>query len=186
MNDSEIVNLYWKRSEQAVVETAKKYGKYCHTIAYNILENTEDSEECVNDTYLSAWRTIPPKKPSVLRTFLGRLTRNISIDLFRKKHADKRDSGNAYSLLDELSECVSGTDNVFDDLDAKEISGMISSFLGSIKETDRIIFVLRYWYGYPVDDISKKTGLSTNNVSVRLSRTRKALADHLRERGIIL
>ena len=186
MEDAAIVALFWDRDESAIAETKEKYGSYCYSIAYNILNNSEDSEECVNDTYLSAWRTIPPKKPSVLRTFLGRLTRNISIDLFRKKHADKRGSGNAYSLLDELSGCVSGTDNVNDDVDAKEISGMISSFLGSIKETDRIIFVLRYWYGFPVDDISKKTGLSTNNVSVRLSRTRKALADHLRERGIIL
>ena len=151
MEDAAIVALFWDRDESAIAKTKEKYGSYCYSIAYNILNNSEDSEECVNDTYLSAWRTIPPKKPSVLRTFLGRLTRNISIDLFRKKHADKRGSGNAYSLLDELSECVSGTDNVSDDLDAKEISGIISSFLGSIKETDRIIFVLRYWYGFPVD-----------------------------------
>ena len=185
MDDSRIVDLFWARDESAIDRTSEKYGPYCYSIAFNILNNSEDSDECVNDTYMSAWNSIPPKRPSVLRTFLGRIVRNLSIDLYRKKTAGKRSGSNADLILEELSECVSGKEDIDESVDAEEVTAAINDFLMNAKETDRKLFVLRYWYGSTVKSIAKKTGLTENNISVRLSRMRASLADLLWERGLI-
>ena len=111
MDDKRIVDLYWERSETAISETAKKYGRYCHYIAFNVLHNDEDSEECVNDTYLNAWNSMPPHRPSVLKTFLGKLTRNISLNKYKQLTAEKRGNGQMPLIIDELHECLPATES---------------------------------------------------------------------------
>lgn len=130
MEDREIVNLYWERNSNAIKETASKYGGYCKAIAKNILGNNEDAEECVNDTYLNTWNSIPPNRPNVLSTYLGKITRNLSFDRFRHRHADKRGGGEIELVLDELGECVSGADSVEQEVEKKElIPGQSTVFL---------------------------------------------------------
>lgn len=128
MEDREIVNLYWERNSNAIKETASKYGGYCKAIAKNILGNNEDAEECANDTYLNTWNSIPPNRPNVLSTYLGKITRNLSFDRFRHRHADKRGGGEIELVLDELGECVSGADSVEQEVEKKE-----TAYLGKIE-----------------------------------------------------
>ena len=183
MEDREIVNLYWQRNQNAINETASKYGNYCKTIANNILHNLEDSEECVNDTYLNAWNSIPPHRPNVLSAFLGKITRHLSFDKLRYKNADKRGGGEIHLVLDELAECVSGTENVESEIERKELINVINDFLNTLSQEKSNIFLCRYWYAYPVSKIAKQFGLTENNVSVTLNRTRKKLKEYLTERG---
>lgn len=182
MEDREIVNLYWQRNQNAINETASKYGNYCKTIANNILHNHEDSEECVNDTYLNAWNSIPPHRPNALSAFLGKITRHLSFDKLRYKNADKR-GGEIHLVLDELAECVSGTENVENEIERKELINVINDFLNTLSQEKSNIFLCRYWYAYPVSKIAKQFGLTENNVSVTLNRTRKKLKEYLTERG---
>ena len=177
MEDREIVNLYWQRNQNAINETASKYGNYCKTIANNILHNLEDSEECVNDTYLNAWNSIPPHRPNVLSAFLGQITRHLSFDKLRYKNADKRGGGEIHLVLDELAECVSGTENVESEIERKELINVINDFLNTLSQEKSNIFLCRYWYAYPVSKIAKQFGLTENNVSVTLNRTRKKLKE---------
>ncbi len=183
MDDIMIVRLYWVRDEAAITESAKKYGAYCTAIARNILQNGSDAEECVNDTWLHAWNAIPPHVPSVLSAFLGKITRNLSFDRFRKMHRDKRGGGSFDIVLDELKECVSGSDDTERRWEEKELRDEINRFLSHLPKEKRYMFILRYWYADSVSDIAERFQTSANNVSVTLSRLRKKLKLYLIERG---
>lgn len=183
MDDNEIVQLYWDRSEQAIPATFEKYGNYCISIAENILGNKEDAEECVNDTYLNAWNSIPPHRPSVLSTFLGKITRNLSLNRYKQSRADKRGGGSLPQVLDELAECVSGTDDVEQEIGHRELIRMIDTFLSTLSASKRGIFICRYWYFDSICDIASRFGMTENSVSVTLSRLRMKLHNYLTERG---
>lgn len=144
MEDSCIVDLYWQRNESAISETAAKYGKYLNSISYQILLNAEDAEECVNDTYNDAWQSMPPHRPSILSTFLGKITRRISIDLWRKYSAEKRGGGEMALALDELEECVSGTGDVEAEVERQELQKKLNDFLLALPQADRQVFMCRY------------------------------------------
>ena len=157
MEDKRIIELYWMRSEDAISQTASKYGAYCRSIAWNILYDHEDTEECVNDTWLRSWDTIPPQRPKVLQTFLGKITRNLSLDLWRSNHARKRDSG-VLLTLEELEECVPcGNGNISEDL---AIRDALNGFLRILKPEHRKVFLRRYWYLSPVKEIAEDNGIS--------------------------
>ncbi len=186
MEDHDIIKLYLDRNESAISETASKYGKYCRTIAMNILHDNRDAEECVNDTYLNTWNSIPPQKPCVLSVFLGRITRNLSFNKYKYNHADKRGSGEISLILDELDEIVSGNESVEDEVMKREMVNEINTFLQSISLQKRSIFILRYWYSESISNIAERFSLTENAVSVTLNRIRKKLREHLTERSFIL
>lgn len=183
MKDDVIVDLYWKRDESAIAETAAKYGKYLHSISYRILLNNEDAEECVNDTYNDAWQSIPPHRPSVLSTFLGKITRRISIDLWRKNGAEKRGGGEMALALDELEECVSGTGDVEAEIERLELQKKLNDFLLALPRTERRVFMCRYWYMDSVSDIAGKFACSESKIKSMLYRTRKKLRAMLEKEG---
>ena len=144
MNDDQIIQLYFDRSEQAIKETDTKYGGYCYSIAYNILTNPEDAEESVSDTYLSAWNAMPPRRPSILATFLGKITHRLAIDRWRYRNACKRGGGVVTLALDELEDCAS-QDSLEKAMDRKELAVAFNGFLESLPETERLVFLSRYW-----------------------------------------
>ena len=185
MEDDKIVQLYWDRDEAAITATSDKYGAYCLSISRNILGNHEDAQECVNDTYLKAWNTIPPHRPAMLSTFLGKITRNLSFDRYRASRRDKRGGGQTALVLDELEEIIADK-RTDDELDRKELLESINSFLSLLPPDKRKPFVLRYWYAYSIPEIAKRFGMTENNVSVSLNRTRQKLKNYLKERGFDL
>ena len=185
MKDYELVELFWQRNETALDETKKTYGKYCMYIAENILFNRQDSEECLNDVLLSAWKSIPPEKPGNLKTYLGRLARIISIDVLRKKNAAKRIPDRLIIPIDELVE-VFGNSEVESASEEKELSRLISQFLRSCREEERNIFIRRYWYYDSIDRICSRYGLGKSKVLVTLKRTRDKLALFLKGEGYSL
>lgn len=183
MLDYDIVDLFWKRSEEAIEQVSKKYGNYCYSIARNILSDGEDARECVNDTYLAAWNSIPPHRPKILATFLGKLTRRISIDRWRKSAAEKR-GGDAVTLaLEELGECVSDHGDPQKQLEAKELGQIITRFLKEQKDLERILFVRRYFTLRTIEEIAKEFGVSESNTKTMLFRTRKKLREYLDKEG---
>ncbi len=186
MDDSKIIELYMNRSEQAISETSKKYGKYCHYIAYSILQNDEDSEECVNDTYLRAWNSIPPNNPERLQTFLGKITRNLSLNKREKLSAEKRGGGQKLLILDELAECIPADGDTAQAIDNMVIRDAINRFLDGLPAETRKIFVRRYWYMSSVKEIADEYGLSQSKVNVTLFRTREKLKTELEKEGITL
>ena len=146
MEDTHIVDLYWARSETAIAETSAKYGSYCYSIAYNILANAEDADESVNDTYLNAWNSMPPHRPAILSTFLGKITRRVSIDKWRGRTAEKRGNGEIMLVLDELFDCVPSSQNVEHEIETAELAKVINDFVMSLPPMDRRVFICRYWY----------------------------------------
>ena len=154
MDDERIVALYWSRSEAAIAETASKYGSYLNNISYNILVNREDAQECVNDTYHDAWNSMPPHRPSILSTFLGKITRRISIDRWRKLNAEKRGGGELTLALDELEDCVSGSGSVEDEIQRRELAKLFNDFLNTLPATERRVFLCRYWYMDSIQSIA--------------------------------
>jgi RNA polymerase sigma-70 factor (ECF subfamily) len=186
MDDATIVRLFWDRDEQAISAAADKYGSYCTAIATNILGNREDAEECVNDTYLNAWDSMPPHRPGVLAAFLGKITRNLSFDRYRHNTADKRGGGETAAVLDELLEIVSDTDSVEQEIDRKELVKAIDAFLAALSADKRGIFICRYWYFDSISTIASNFGMTENNVSVHLNRIRLKLHNYLLERGFEL
>lgn len=183
MEDKKIVMLYWERSEDAIRESEKKYGKYCYTVAYNILHSQEDSAECVNDTWRGAWNAIPPEKPKKLQSFLARITRNIAIDRYRHNSAQKR-SGEVESAIDEYWECIPNGEASFED--ELVLKFAINGFLATLDTKTRVIFMRRYWYSMDVKDIARGMSLSESYVSVVLHRTRNKFKDYLRKEGIFV
>ena len=186
MDDAKIVQLYWDRNEQAIPATAEKYGSYCTSIAKNILGNHEDAEECVNDTYMNAWNSMPPHRPGILSTFLGKIVRNLSFNRYKHNTTDKRGGGQATVVLDEIAEFVSDTDSVEQAIDRKELVKAIDSFLDRLPAHKKNIFVCRYWYFDSISDIASRFGMTENNVSVTLNRLRLKLHNYLLERGFEL
>ena len=185
MEDEKIVELYWQRSEQAIAETASKYGPYCHYISYNILHSHEDAEECVNDTWHRAWNTMPPQRPASLRAYLVRLVRNLSIDRWRARKTQKRGEG-LEALVLELEDCVPAVPSAEEETEARELSRTIDRWLDGLPREDRVLFVRRYWYGQRLDELSGQLGWSPNRVSQRLLRLRTGLKRYLEREGVVL
>lgn len=183
MDDKDIVALYWQRNEKAIAETSKKYGKYCRSIAFNILGNNEDAEESVNDTYNDAWRSIPPHRPSVLSSFLGKITRRISIDKYRYRNAEKRGGGEMPLILDELLDCVASDEDIEKDMERNRLSKAVNAFVLSLPEGERKVFLCRYWYMDSISSICRQFGFSESKVKVMLYRTREKLRIMLVKEG---
>ena len=186
MEDNQIVDLYWARSEKAISETANKYGHYCYYIANNILHNKEDSEECVNDTYLNAWNAMPDQRPNKLPAFLGRITRNLSLQRLEKYTAEKRGAGQVPLALDELQDCIPETDNTDHIVDDLMLADLLNRFLASLTAEKRIIFMRRYWYFSPVAEIASDLAVSESKVKMSLLRSRNELKLLLMKEGIEL
>jgi len=185
LEDEQIIELYWRKNTDAIAETSNKYGAYCFAIADNILHDAGDAEECVNDTWLRAWNSMPPQRPKMLRLFLARITRNLAFDRFSAKIAGKRGGGELDLVLDELGECLGGGTGAEAALEAKELRQCIAGFVRSLPERDGNVFVRRYFFAEPIADIAVRYGLSRNNVTVILSRTRSRLKAHLLKEGYI-
>jgi RNA polymerase sigma-70 factor (ECF subfamily) len=191
MEDKQIVELYWERDERAIAESDAKYGRYCVQIAMNLLENAQDAEECVNDTYLRAWNAIPPSRPVKLGAFLGKITHNLSLDRYKAKKTAKRGNSLFLVSLDELSECVpdgsTGFESGFDDeTEARRIGECINKFLRKQSGEVRDIFICRYFYSDSIGEICRRFGQSESKVKSLLHRTRSKLKKFLESEGIRL
>ena len=183
MEDTGIIALYWQRDERAIAETDGKYGPLCRGISMNILRSFPDSEECVSDTYLKAWDTMPPQRPESLRAYLGRIVRNLSISRYRALHAQKRYAG-AEVLLSELGECVPDPETTGRRVETRELTALIEAWLGRLSEEDRALFLRRYWYGQAVKELAGAAGLRPNALTKRLGRLREGLRAYLTEEGV--
>ncbi|HOD02567.1 MAG: RNA polymerase factor sigma-70 [Firmicutes bacterium ADurb.Bin300] len=186
MDDADIVELYWQRDESAIRETETKYGQYCFSIAFNILSDTEDSKECVNDTWFRAWNAIPPSRPDRLRIFLAKITRNLSFDKYRLKAANKRGGGEITLALEELGECVSSALDVEFEFYEQELVKSLNGFLYALPKRESNIFLRRYFYVESIFEIARRYGLKESNITVILSRTRQKLRLHLRKEGYVV
>jgi len=182
MSDAAIVDLYWRRDETAIKETESRYGGYLSKIAYNILSDFEDSKECVNDTYLKAWNSMPSQKPNELSTYLGKITRQVSIDVYRKKNRKKRQS-NLSTSLSEIEECIPGKSSPEQDAEAALLDELINGFLRELPSEKRTVFVCRYYFLDSMKDIAENHGISVANVKTILHRTRNALKKYLEKGG---
>lgn len=185
MVDNQIVDLYWQRNPDAITETNIKYGKYCSSIAFRICQNKEDSEECVNDTWYRAWNAMPDARPSILSTFLGRITRNLALDRLESKKRKKRGGGETVLALEELEECIADDSDVEKQVEAKELEKAVNQFLRELKDVERRIFLARYWYLMPVSEIALRADFSESKVKSMLHRTRLKLRDYLCEEGYV-
>ena len=186
MDDRQILELYNERSEAAISETAAKYGKYCHAVAYNILYNEEDTEECVNDTYLKAWASIPPQVPEKLSAFLGKITRNLAISKYRYNSSKKRGNGQVALALEELAECIPATNSTEQTISDKLFTETLNVFLAELPIEKRKIFMQRYWYLRPISEIAEEFAVSESKVKMSLLRTRNKLKQFLEKEGIIV
>lgn len=185
MDDNLIIDLYWKRCESAIAETSAKYGRYCRKIAYDILADAQDAEESVNDTYLDAWNAMPPHRPVMLSTFLGKLTRRISIDRWRGRTAEKRGGGEIPLTLDELADCVPSEQDVERTVEARELTAAVNAFLSQLPDHERDVFVCRYFFLLPLSEICEKFRYSPSKTKSMLSRTRKKLLAHFKKEGLV-
>ena len=185
MNDEKIIALFFERSEQAIAELERKYGAACRSVSFHILGNREDAEECVNDAYLGVWNAIPPAKPHPLLSFVCRIVRNVSLKRYEYNTAVKRNSH--YDLaMEELEDCLASSSTVEAELAKQELTALIEAFLDTLSGEDRVIFLRRYWFAEPYNEIAEKVGLSEKNVSVRLVRIRKRLRSYLSEREVFV
>ena len=185
MDDLDIIELYFCRDEKALTETDGKYGNYCYTVAFSVLNSMEDSKETVNDTYLELWNTIPPERPTVLSAFIGKITRRLAIDRWRKNTAVKRGGGEFEVTLDELSECISDNTNVEKIVEGKLVVSTINEFLKKLPDTERNVFICRYWYADSVKSVAKQFGFSESKVKSMLMRTRTKLKQKLAEEELL-
>lgn len=183
MEDERIVDLYWIRSETAISETQKKYGKYCHYIAYQILENNDDADEVENDTYMKAWNSIPPHHPDSLKSYLGMLCRRTALDRYDQKNYQKRGGGHVHLLLDELQECIPDNRNNKDLTDQILFRDILNNFLRKLPKKTRNIFVRRYWYMSSIAEIATEYSMGESNVKMVLLRTRNKLKKYLEKEG---
>lgn len=184
MEDEQIVELYWQRSDRAIAETSQKYGRYCRTIARHICGTDEDAEECVNDTWFRAWNLMPDQRPTVLSAFLGRITRSLSIDRLKAKNSRKRGGGEAALALDELAACIPGGTNPERALEEKELEAAIGTFVSRLPDSEKTVFILRYWHLLPIAEIAEKLGFSQGKIKSSLFRTRRKLRSYLQEEGL--
>lgn len=186
MEDSQIVELFWQRNEEAVSETEKKYGTYCRSIAGRVLGVREDVLECVNDVYLAVWNAIPPHRPENLRTFLGKIARRLALKKRRDQTRDKRGGGAVDLSLEELDECVPSGGHIDDALEAEELTRIIDAFLETLPADERRVFLRRYWYLDSVAAIAERYGFGESRVKMMLKRTRDKLAARLAKEGIFV
>ena len=180
MEDSKIIELYWQRNEMAISETEQKYGNYCKTIASHILPDIEDARECVNDTYMAAWNAIPPNRPTILSTFLGKLTRRISIDRWRRLHAEKRGNGVTVAL-EELEECIPGGSDPARSVEVKELANAINAFLDMLPDLERRVFLMRYFDVANMQTICDCFHMSNSKARSMLFRIRKKMRTYLQK-----
>lgn len=186
MNDEGILSLFWERKQEALSEADRRYGGYCRAVSYRILRNHEDAEECVNDAYLRAWNAIPPERPERLAVYLGKITRNLSLDRLRKKNAQKRGAGELPLVLSELSECLPSGESAEDSLEEKELTALLDRFLGELPSESRIIFIRRYWYLSSIREIAASLGFGESRVKMSLLRARGELRNLLEKEGVTL
>ena len=184
MDDALIVDLYWQRSEDALPETIRKYGSYCRAIAQNILHDPEDTEECLNDTWLGAWNSMPTHRPSHLAPYLGKLTRWLSLNRLDERGRLKRGGGEPGLALDELAEVLDSGRDLQRELEQKELRAAIDRFLAALPQAERRVFLARYWFLAPVDEIARRLGFSRSKVKSMLLRTRRKLQRFLKEEGL--
>ncbi len=184
MEDEKIIELYWQRDEEALRQTNQKYGSFCYYVAHNILKDDEDSKECVNDTWFKTWTVIPPKRPEYFQAFLGKITRNLSLDRYRKNHASKRGGGSMDVIYEELKECIADRTCEEARTDTIVITDALGKFLKEISKDARIIFVRRYWYADSVAQIAERFGMSESKVKSSLMRSRNRLKAFLEKEGI--
>lgn len=185
MEDEEIVALYWARSEDAIRESERKYGPFCRTLAQNILSIREDAEECVNDTWYHAWNAMPEERPRYLRAWLGKVVRNLALDLWQRNHAKKR-YGGMFLLLSELEDCVPAPGTVEEAADAAELGRIISRWLNTLPPEDRLLFVRRYWNGQALNDLAREMGFSPAKLAQKMHRLRLNLKKALEKEGVRL
>jgi RNA polymerase sigma-70 factor (ECF subfamily) len=187
MDDKEIIDRFWTRTESAIAAIGEKYSGCCHKVAMNILGNAEDAEEVLNDTYSRIWNSIPPERPDNLRAYVCRIARNLSFDRLRKAKAEKRGSGQIDAVLSELEECVTNGNDAYSELaDSDAIAAAINKFLSEQSADNRRIFVLRYWGAAGIEHIAGALGMTNGNVRSALYRMRKKLKKHLESEGIYL
>ena len=183
MEDFQIVDLYWARNEKAISESERKYGRMLKSLSQSILTSREDAEECVNDTYLAAWQSMPTERPSYLGAFLSKITRNLSIDRYRRAHREKR--GGLDNLLSELSECIPASDSVEKEYENGVLAAAINGFLYRLAPEKRAMFICRYFYSQSVGEIAARLGVSESNVKITLYRQREALRRLLEEQELL-
>lgn len=185
IDDEKIIEMFFERSEQGIRELDIKYGKICHNLSYNIVNSRQDAEECVNDAYLGAWNAIPPTRPSPLLSYIVKIVRNISIKIYWRKEAAKRNS--IYTIaMQEIETCIADKKTVEDEIEARELAHIIENFLDTLTTKERIIFMRRYAYIDTYADIAKRVGISEKNVSVRLTLIRQKMKQYLIEREVFV
>lgn len=185
MDDSKIIELFFERSERAIVELSEKYGRLCRSVSLNVLGDERDAEECVNDAYLKVWNAIPPYRPDSLKAFVCRLVRRASIDRYKHDHAQKR-RGNYAICIDELDNLLSMESSSEDEIMKEELSRHVDAFLDTLSKTNRMLFVRRYWYMDSYETLAKLSGLNEGAVRTRLSRLREKLKVYLKGNGVAL
>lgn len=183
MNDSQIVELYWNKNMNAISASMDKYGSYCFTVAYGILNDTQDSEECVNDTWLRAWNAIPPARPNILKVFFAKITRHLSFDRYKATKAKKRGGGDMPLVLEELAECIASESDVEGLVNANELGRVVNQFVASLTEREQKLFVRRYFFSDSIKAIAERCDMTENSVNVTLSRIRRRLKEHLSKEG---
>lgn len=183
MEDARIIELYWQRDESAISITDRIYGPYCYQVAFNILSDRQDSEECVSDTWLRAWNVMPPQKPNRLKLFLAKITRNLSLDYLKNRNAQKRGGGELPLILEELQECIASFGDAEEEFYARELTRDVNAFVRSLPEREGNLFIRRYFFCESVEQIADRYGLTPGNAAVILSRTRRKLKVFLEQRG---
>ena len=185
IDDEKIIDLFFERSEQGIRELDNKYGAVCHNLSYNIVNNRQDAEECVNDAYLGAWNAIPPANPHPLLTYICKIVRNISLKIYYRKEAAKRNS--TYTIaMGEIETCIADPNTVETEIEARELARIIEAFLDTLTVKERVIFMRRYAYADTYADIAKRVGISEKNVSVRLTLIRQKMKQYLIEREVFV
>lgn len=185
IDDEKIIDLFFERSEQGIRELDNKYGAVCHNLSYNIVNNRQDAEECVNDAYLGAWNAIPPARPNPLLSYIVKIVRNISLKIYWRKEAAKRSSH--YTIaLEEIEACIADQKTVEDEIEARELARIIEDFLDTLTVENRVIFMRRYWFSDSYKNIAELVGLSEKNISVRLTRIREKMKQYLIEREVFV
>lgn len=181
MEDKDIIKLYWQRDERAITESSAKYGGLCMALAKNLLADSFEAEECVNDTWLKAWAAMPPKRPDVLSAFLCRITRNLSISRLRARQAEKRGGGEIALALEELRDCLPSRSTTEEEVEARELARLLNAFLAELGQEERDVFLSRYWFGASIALICERTGSKPSRIKSMLSRSRKRLLKYLQE-----
>ena len=185
MEDRAIVDLYWSRNPEAIQRTGEKYGGYCRAIARNILPDRRDAEECVNDTWLSAWNSMPENRPGLLAPFLGKITRNLAFTRWRSNHTEKRGGGELPMVLDELAECVPDASSAFQAVEAAELEAAVNRFLRTLPERECNVFLRRCWFTEPMAEIARRYGMREATVRTSLFRSREKLRRYLEREGLL-